>query len=395
LAWLIPELSHTQWLVHAFIFFCNICLLVFARPILQFIDGDKGSDTKVKIFQLVNVLVLILHSFDLIFLSLNKGYENFFIHVGLSLMAVYGSLFIYSLCCFFSRKKFGTQKTLDDNTLYLDSYSSRLVDIIVLVIIVLATIYTLIKIWGADSMLETTGIFGIMFAFLAFTSNIWAPDIISGLIILNTEILQDGDVVVVDGHPDEYVISKVTLIYVILYDVRNNHRTLVRNNQFIRNKIDNLSRIASTDGVRQALRYNIAYPAFDGSTKEERGKQLNEFKNKIDKLFTLSQEYCTDKPDIKINNSRSFEWSLTNAGDFALEYTLWIYLERIPNTKVTATIRKHLMGTIYRVNEAVYSASIIENIDLSTPVLNQVQLSQERPKVSFKESAERTQTKPV
>ena len=120
-----------------------------------------------------------------------------------------------------------------------------------------------------------------------------------------------------------------------------------------------------------------------------------DLKNKIDKLFTLSQEYCTDKPDIKINNSRSFEWSLTNAGDFALEYTLWIYLERIPNTKVTATIRKHLMGTIYRVNEAVYSASIIENIDLSTPVLNQVQLSQERPKVSFKESAERTQTKPV
>ena len=178
-----------------------------------------------------------------------------------------------------------------------------------------------------------------------------------------------GDVVVIGNDESEYVISKVTLIYVILYDIRNNHRTLIRNNQFIQNKIDNLSRVASTDGVRQALSYNIGYPEFNGNSKEERQKQLTEFKAKIDKFFTLAHESCLDKPDIKINEGRSFEWALTHAGDYALEYTLWIYLERIPNTKVTATIRKHLMGTIFRVNEAVYSASIIEGIDLSTPQL--------------------------
>ncbi|KZY83132.1 hypothetical protein A3741_31755 [Oleiphilus sp. HI0069] len=223
-------------------------------------------------------------------------------------------------------------------------------------------------------MLETTGIFGILFAFLAFTSNIWAPDIMSGLIILNTQILEDGDVVVIGDDETEYVISKVTLIYVILYDIRNNHRTLVRNNQFIQNKIDNLSRVASTDGVRQALSYNIGYPEFDGKTKDERQKQLADFKAKIDKFFSLAQENCLEKPDIKINQTRQFEWALTHAGDYALEYTLWIYLDRIPNTKVTATIRKHLMGTIFRVNDAVYTASIIEGIDLSTPQLAKLEL---------------------
>ncbi|WP_197482851.1 hypothetical protein, partial [Oleiphilus sp. HI0128] len=87
----------------------------------------------------------------------------------------------------------------------------------------------------------------------------------------------------------------------ILYDIRNNHRTLVRNNQFIQNKIDNLSRVASTDGVRQALSYNIGYPEFDGKTKDERQKQLADFKAKIDKFFILAQENCLEKPDIKIN----------------------------------------------------------------------------------------------
>ena len=377
LNWLLPDLSHTQWLVHAMIFAFNIGLLLFAKPIVHFIDGTTEGDTKIKVFRTLNILVIVLHSIDLLFLSLNKEYQNFFIHVGMSLMTLYGSLFIYSICCMLSRKRFGITKVVDEKNIYLDSYSSRLVDIIVLVVIILATIYTLIKVWGADSMLETTGVFGIIFAFLAFTSNIWAPDIISGLIILNTQILEDGDVVVIDSYPDEYVISKVTLIYVILYDVRNNHRTLIRNNQFIKSKIDNISRIASTDGVRQALKYNIGYPSFDGQTKEDRAKQLADFKLKIDKFFTLAHENCSENTDIKINPKREFEWAMTNAGDYALEYTLWVYLERIPNTKVTATIRKHLMGTLFKVNEAVYSASIIEGIDLSTPALAKVELDSE------------------
>lgn len=371
---MLPELSHTQWMLHLIVFATNIALLVCARPIVNLVDPDRDNETKVSIFRTLNCLVFALHIIDLALLSLNKSYEHYFIRLGFSLMTVYAGLFAYSLCCYLSRKRFGIKKNIDGNSMYLDSYSSRLVDILLLVVLALTTIYTLIKIWGADSMLETTGIFGIVFAFLAFTSNIWAPDIISGLIILNTEMLVDGDVVLVDGHPDEYIISKVTLIYVILYDVRNNHRTLIRNNQFIRNKIDNLSRIASTDGIRQALKYKIGYPAIKGQTKEERKKQFLSFKDQVDRMFSLAEENCLNKPNITINHGSSFEWAMTNAGDYALEYTLWIYLGRIPNTKVTSKIRKHLMGTIHKVNEVVYYASIIENLDLSTPSLNKLSM---------------------
>ncbi|KZY44879.1 hypothetical protein A3732_11535, partial [Oleiphilus sp. HI0050] len=321
LEWLLPQLSTTTWTAHILVFVFNIGLFLYAKPIISFIDGARDSGVKVTLFRALNGLVLILHIVHLVFLRLNNSYENFFIHLGLSLTTLYLSILIYSICSRQSRKKFGLEKVVDEKPVFLDTYSSRLVDIIILFVIILATLFTLIKIWGADSMLETTGIFGILFAFLAFTSNIWAPDIISGLIILNTQILEDGDVVVIGDDETEYVISKVTLIYVILYDIRNNHRTLVRNNQFIQNKIDNLSRVASTDGVRQALSYNIGYPEFDGKTKDERQKQLADFKAKIDKFFSLAQENCLEKPDIKINQTRQFEWALTHAGDYALEYT--------------------------------------------------------------------------
>ncbi len=77
-----------------------------------------------------------------------------------------------------------------------------------------------------------------------------------------------------------------------------------------------------------------------------------------------------------VNENKPFEWAMTNAGDYALEYTLWVYLERIPNTKVTKTIRKYLMGTLYKINEAVYAASVVEGVDLSTPDLVNVGVNQ-------------------
>jgi len=244
----------------------------------------------------------------------------------------------YSFFGTLSKRRFGRERMVDQNKVYSETYSTRLVNLILLVIIIVTTIYALILIWGANSLLETTGIFGILMAFLAFTSSVWAPDIISGLIILNSESIEDGDVVVIDGHSNEYVISRVTLIYVILYDIRNNHRTLMRNSLFTSNRVDNLSRVASTKGVRQALLYKIGYPEFTGR-KDERAAQLAEFKETIGKLFLSAEESCKEDKDIMINENIPFEWALTNAGDYALEYTLWIYLERVPNTKITRSMR--------------------------------------------------------
>jgi len=91
-------------------------------------------------------------------------------------------------------------------------------------------------------------------------------------------------------------------------------------------------------------------------------------------MFDRANRQCIEDDDVKINENKSFEWGLTTTGDDALEYSLWVYLERIPNTKVTSTIRKHLMRTLFKVNEAVYQASIAEGLDLSTPKLTSVAL---------------------
>ncbi len=376
LTWIDPELTRTEWTVHIIIFVVNILLLFLAKPLLSLIKVEDSNKTTIRIFQSVNILILTLHIFDVVLLRASDSYENFFIKFGLSLAAVYTALYLYNLFCFLSRRRFGLVRTIDDNDIYLDTYSSRMVSLLALIFIVIAAVYTLIKIWGANSMLETTGIFGIIVAFLAFTSGTWAPDVVSGLIVLNTRMLEDGHLVRVDGYPDEYIISKVTLIYIVLYNIRTNERTLIRNSQFIKTKIDNISRVASTDGIRHALVYKLSYPEIESVTSDEREEELRRYRSRIEKIFSKAFEMSCNDKKIKINEDKPFDWALTNTGDFALEYTVWFFISRIPDTKVTSTVRRHLIGTINGVNENIFIASEIEGISLSTPALGKLELEQ-------------------
>ena len=363
---LVKEITSGDRPLVTFLFALNVILLIFARPIVNLVAPGQNNDARVRILRGLNVLVIALHGLDFALRQTVAGYEGYVIKLGSSLMVGYGGVFLHSLAGTFSMRRFGRTREQDEQRIFVETYNSRLVGIVLLAVIVVTTIYILIKVWGADSLLETTGIFGIFIAFLAFTSSIWAPDIVSGLIILNSDILADGDVVVIEGQPDEYIIARVTLIYVVLYDVRNNHRTLMRNTQFIDSRIDNLSRIASSDGVRQSYTYKIGYPEM-GDTAEARTAALAAYRARIDAMFQAANAACIENVDVLINPNAPFEWALTSAGDFALEYTLWFYLDRIPNTKITATIRRHFMGTLYRVNDAVFTAAVEHGVDLSTP----------------------------
>lgn len=386
----IPHLTPAEQAAHISIFLISILLFIFAKPLLYAIDQARENDSRIKILRWLNIIVISLQVLDIVVIQAADDYEHYFIKAGLSVMTVYGGLLIYSISSYFSRKKFGLERELDEQKIFLETYSSRLVNIVLMAVITFSTLYALIVIWGANSLLETTGIFGIFFAFLAFTSSIWAPDIISGLIILNTQMLEDGDVVVIDGYPDEYIINKVTFIYILLYDVRNNHRTLMRNSRFIQSKIDNLSRIASTDGIRKKLVYQIGYPNF--TQGEDRAEAYQVFMGRIDKMFARAFEQASKDEKICINTNKHFEWALTATGNYALEFSLWFYLERIPNTKVTATIRKHLMRTIYGVNEKIYAASVIEGVDLSTPDLSHLTIN--NPKANNPKAAKHTSAAP-
>lgn len=366
---ILPQLSQTEWIVHGTIFLCNILLLLFSKSIIDKIDPGKDNSVSYRLFITINILFLLFHVTDLLVMTVTTDYQHLFIKLAYSCFCLYLTILIYKVGNVFIRKRFGKSRTYNDEVIYLDTYGSRLVELSFLVIIFLLAIYSLIKIWEMDSLLETTGIFGIIIGFIALTAGVWAPDVLSGLIILNSHILEDGDVVKVDGYDDEYIIHKVSFIYTILYDIRNNHRTFIRNKRFIESKIDNLSRIASTDGIRKAIRYNLGYPDFRSEDREFRQEKLARFKKSVDTLFEQTYKAAEQNKDLPLKAGRTFEWCLTNTGDFALEYTLFIYLEPVPSTKLTSLARKHLLSSLYTINSLVLEASAATGLELKTPNL--------------------------
>lgn len=353
--------SQAELGLHATVFTINLLLLLFASPIVRLFRTGGDSDFQLSLFRGLNILFLLFHLLDLALIVWHKDYQNFFARLAWSLVTIYAGVFIFGFFSFLSRKKFGVQKRFEDNVKYIDTYNSRLMDIIVLVAISIFSLYLLVDIWDFDSLLQTTGIFGIVAAFLALTNQIWAPDMFYGMVILNSKMLEDGDVIQFSSDGDEYIINKVTFIYTILLDVRNNHRTLIKNSKLVDAKIDNLSKKASLDGLRMRLSYKIGYPP---------AQEITAFKKRIDAMFSEVYQRCITHEEIKVNEKLEFEWYLSATGDYALEYTLYYHLQTLPNTKVTRTVRAFLLKTPNLINKEVYEASLRHDIDLSTPILH-------------------------
>jgi len=354
--------SSTELGLHLLVLIVNLFLLLFSKPIVSLFKNRSDKDLELLLFRSLNLLFLFFHVLDFVLIIFHKDYQNTFSRMALMLVTIYMGVFLFSFLSYLSRKKFGIVKKFDEKISYIDTYNSRLVDLIVLVIISVVSLYIIIDIWDFDSLLQTTGIFGIAAAFLALTNQIWAPDMFFGMVILNSKMLEDGDVIQFSNEKDEYIINKVTLIYTILLDVRNNHRTLIKNSKLVDARIDNLSKKASTDGLRMKLSYKIGYPS-----KED----FEEFKKRVNEMFAEANENAINDEDIKINEKIPFEWYLNETGDYALEYDLFYYVDGLPNTKVTRTVRSYLLKTPNLLNAEVYNASLHHNIDLSTPILHQ------------------------
>ena len=360
--------------VHALVFAINLVIIFFSESFLALFNKGKSVSVQARILRAGAIVFLILHIIDVLLVTTFPAYQNYFIRIGLSLATVFGCLLLFNIVSYFSRQKFGYQKTIDNETVYLDSYNSRLLDLFVSVFVILVAVYCVVNIWKLEGLLQTTGLLGIIFGFLALTSSIWAPDIYYGLVILNSNMLEDGDVIKLVGYEDELIISRVSFIYTILLDVRNNHRVLLRNSQLVQNRVDNLSKRASAEGLRHAMEFNIGFPALASKIEEERknsngAEQYEAYRGRIKTMFEYAFELVSDNKDAKINHNMPFEVALSQTGDYALTFRLNYYLEALPNTKVTKTIRQYLVRTPNLIQEAVNQAALEYRVSLATPLL--------------------------
>ncbi len=323
----------------------NIILLIFARQILKLVyqnpEKVPNFSRKVMIFRALNLLFMITYGYYRFFQDKeNKG-------AGLNILAtlaiVYLAYLAMHLAHVFFVRQYGKEREINGKKRFSSTYQTRLLSIFSSVFIGIVALLSIIRLLGFDSILEAGGVIGIIGVFLALTSNIWAPDIFHGLIILNSDMFSEGDVIQFkDGETIYGLVYKTKVFHTVILNIPNNHRIMIRNSKLRDFTVHNLSKFASAKGLRESLSFKIAY---DVSSDDVEG------------LFETVYERAKSDSAIFIEEQYELEYGLHDTGDHALEWVFYYYTKEV----------EKLILTRQRLLKLMHEVSIEKGISLSTP----------------------------
>lgn len=337
--------------LNLFIITASLILFIAAKPICRWLNDDDGLNTRISMMRVLNALIIVgvladvlLHNYTL----LSKLTQ--------SLIVIYFAVFGTQFINFFVRQRFGKVRSTKNKQQISDTYSSRGLSLFVAAVITVVAIVSCLRILGLNSLLEAGGAIGIIGLFLAMTQASWAPDIVSGLIILNSRMAEEGDVVQfnMDGSTIVASIFKTKVFHTECLDLANNHRLMVRNAKLRDYGLQNLSRFASAKGLRERLLFNIDY----AHSEQEVTDMINRAFEHIDKAEDLREEQFA--PEVMVHDT----------GDYAVTWAVYYYIKDV----------KQLLRIKQVFRAYILAESVRSNISLATPSLqnNEVTLKKEQ-----------------
>lgn len=333
----------------------NLLLIIFARPFVNLVfpvdQQDSRSGRRLRIFRVLNLLIMAAF-----------GYHHFFQGdaqraFGLNLLAivvvVYLAYLLGHLANYFILRRYGKLKEINGKSRRVESYNTRALTIFADVFIFIIALITIIRLLGFNSLLEAGGVIGFVGVFLALTQATWAPDIFSGLIILNSDMLEEGDVIELREADVLYgVVFKTKVFHTEILSLLDNHRIMIRNAMLRDKVIHNLSKFASAKGLREKLSFKIGYDAPPAE---------------VEKMLREAWATALEKEVSGLLPQHKIEVGIVNTGDHAVEWAVFYHTKDIDQLR---RIRMEL-------NHIFLKTAIEHNISLSTPlthVLEQPQI---------------------
>lgn len=334
----------------------NFLLIVFAKRLMALIyhgaTTDVGFNFKVRVLRALNLIVLIFYSLDILAIAQYEGVVAKVVYISASCYLGYLSQYITQ---YFVHRRYGKKREIDGKVVHIETYNTRLLSIFSAIFIFIIVLISSIHLLNLDSLLEAGGVIGFIGVFFALTQAAWAPDIFSGLIILNSNMLEEGDVIELEGFSEKIaVVFKTRVFHTELLNLVNNHRVMIKNTLLREYAIHNLSKFASAKGLREQLSFKISY-----DTSE------HDVRSMFEKTFVR----CQEEGDIKIEYQYPLEIGVTDTADYAVEWTVYYYIKDV----------RDLMKTRQAFREAILIQSKIAGISLATPSLYDVSKPMNNP----------------
>lgn len=322
----------------------NLVLLLLASPILKRLGSESGNrqfDFQVNVMRGLNLAILTAVCYNAFYGGNNQD-NGLTLRILSILVILYLAYLASNIASYIMRRRYGKVSTSADGTQVSDTYHSRMLTLVVSTFIGIVALIAAIRVAGYSSLLEAGGVIGFVGVFLALTQAAWAPDIISGLVLLNSDMVSEGDLIEIDDPPLLGRVFKTKIFHTVLIDVINNHRVMISNSKLRNQTIQSLSKFASARGLRERLVFKIGYDTRAADVK----KMLNDAFNNA----------CSINEG-KLDDTHPLEIRMLDAGDHAIEWGVFYYIKDVSGLVAT---RQQLM-------EAILESSIEHNISLATP----------------------------
>lgn len=321
----------------------NLLLILFARPLVRNISSaslpEKSLKLRINLLRGLNFIFLVVYSYDNLYRAAGGS------GTGITIISILAILYTANISNFlmqyFIHRHYGKQREYSGTTHYIETYKSRLLSILAAIFISLVAVISIIHQMGFDSLLEAGGVLGVIGVVLGLTQGSWAPDIISGLIILNSDMFEEGDIVEFeDGTVGR--VYKTKLFHTEVLNIVNNHRIMIRNAMLRDKIIHNLSKYASIHGLRECLTFNIGY---DVSTDAVKKMFAEAYDDALDHQIPIEPQSC---PEIKV----------LETGDHAIKWGIIFHVKKVEQI---VNIRREFRETILKKSEE-------KGISLATPI---------------------------
>ena len=346
---LLTQIDLTTWIVISI----NLLLILFSRPLVNMVYQDDNNDSRfarrLHVFRSLNLVILI--AFGYYHFYAGKEHQSLALKLFTIPVVIYLGYLSAHFASYFILKRYGKQREIKDTIRQIETYHTRLLTLFTQVFVFVITLISIIRLLGFNTLLEAGGVIGFIGVLLALTQGSWAPDIFSGIIILNSDMVEEGDVLQLRGSEPIYgMVFKTKVFHTEILNLINNHRIMIRNTQLRDQVIHNLSKFASAKGLREKLSFKIGY--------DERPSDVKEM---LDKAW----EKALEQQVSGIETQYPVEIVVGETGDHAIEW--WVFyhtkdIERLPR------IRAELY-------ELFLETSIEHDILLSTPLTHIVTLT--------------------
>ncbi len=323
----------------------NLLLLLLARPLVEKLGTNTSGrqlDFQVNALRGLNLAILATVCYYA-FYSTDADSGGPVLKLLSILVMVYLAYLAANIASYVMRRRYGKVITTPDGSQISDTYHSRMLTLLVNTFIAVVALIAIIRIAGLNSLLEAGGVIGFIGVFLALTQAAWAPDIISGLVLLNSDMVSEGDLIEIET-PEPFLgrVFKTKIFHTVLIDVVNNHRVMISNARLRDYTIHSLSKFASARGLRERLEFKIGYDT-DSAT--------------IKKMFTHAFSIACSNSQGCLDETHPLEIRVLDAGDHAVKWGIFYYLKEV----------QHLVATRQLLIETILDASREFNISLATP----------------------------